>query len=161
MEWIKIGFFAIMPFIAASIGVLFGGWLSDYLLKRNYSVNIARKLPIITGLLLASTIISANYVESDITVIIILSIAFFAQGMAALGWTLVSDIAPMDQLGLTGGIFNFAANLAGILTPLVIGFIVDATGSFIGAILYVGILALVGAFSYIFIVGDVRRIVLD
>lgn len=78
--------------------------------------------------------------------------------MAALGWTLVSDIAPMDQLGLTGGIFNFAANLAGIITPMVIGFIVTATGSFIGAILYIGILALIGAFSYIFIVGDVKRI---
>jgi MFS transporter, ACS family, D-galactonate transporter len=161
MAWIKIGFFAIMPFIAASIGVLFGGWLSDYLLKRNYSVNIARKLPIIAGLLLASTIISANYVDNDIAVIVILSVAFFAQGMAALGWTLVSDIAPKNQLGLTGGIFNFAANLAGIITPLVIGFIVGATGSFIGAILYIGVLALIGAFSYIFIVGDVRRIILD
>lgn len=161
MEWIKIGFFAVMPFIAASIGVLTGGWLSDYLLRRGKSVNIARKLPIITGLLLASTIIMANYVESNTAVIAILSVAFFAQGMAALGWTLVSDIAPMNQLGLTGGIFNFAANLAGIITPMVIGFIVSATGSFIGAILYIGVLALVGAFSYIFIVGDVRRIVLD
>jgi MFS transporter, ACS family, D-galactonate transporter len=161
MEWIKIGFFAVMPFIAASIGVLMGGWLSDYLLRKGKSVNIARKLPIIMGLLLASTIIMANYVESDTAVIAILSVAFFAQGMAALGWTLVSDIAPMNQLGLTGGIFNFAANLAGIITPLVIGFIVSATGSFIGAILYIGVLALVGAFSYIFIVGDVRRIVLD
>ncbi len=158
MEWIKIGFFAVMPFIAASVGVLSGGWLSDYLLKKGKSVNIARKLPIIMGLLLASTIIGANYVESNTAVIAILSVAFFAQGMAALGWTLVSDIAPMDQLGLTGGIFNFAANLAGIITPMVIGFIVAATGSFIGAIFYVGILALVGAFSYIFIVGDVQRI---
>ncbi len=158
MEWIKIGFFAVMPFIAASIGVLSGGWLSDYLLRCGKSVNVARKLPIIMGLLLASTIIGANYVQSNAAVIAILSVAFFAQGMAALGWTLVSDIAPMDQLGLTGGIFNFAANLAGIITPMVIGFIVTATGSFIGAILYIGILALVGAFSYIFIVGDVKRI---
>ena len=161
MEWIKIGFFAVMPFIAASVGVLWGGWLSDFLLRSGKSVNIARKLPIILGLLLASTIIAANYVETNIAVIAILSVAFFAQGMAALGWTLVSDIAPMKQLGLTGGIFNFAANLAGIITPVVIGFIVAVTGSFIGAILYIGILALVGAFSYIFIVGDVRRIVLD
>ncbi len=158
MEWIKIGFFAVMPFIAASIGVLSGGWLSDYLLRCGKSVNVARKLPIIMGLLLASTIIGANYVQSNTAVIAILSVAFFAQGMAALGWTLVSDIAPMDQLGLTGGIFNFAANLAGIITPMVIGFIVTATGSFIGAILYIGILALIGAFSYIFIVGDVKRI---
>jgi ACS family D-galactonate transporter-like MFS transporter len=161
MEWIKIGFFTFMPFISASVGVLFGGWLSDFLLRQGKSVNLARKLPIIIGLILASTIIGANYVDSNLAVIAILSVAFFSQGMAALGWTLVSDIAPAGQLGLTGGIFNFAANLAGIITPMVIGFIVAATGSFIGAIFYVGLLALVGAISYIFIVGDVQRIVLE
>lgn len=160
MGWLKIGFFAIMPFIAASIGVMFGGIFSDWLLRRGKSANVARKLPIIAGLLLASTIILANYVESNVVVIAILSVAFFAQGMAALGWTLVSDIAPEGLLGVTGGIFNFAANLAGIITPLVVGFIVAATGSFVGALVFIGAVALIGALSYIFIVGDIKRIVL-
>jgi ACS family D-galactonate transporter-like MFS transporter len=160
MAWLKIGFFAIMPFIAASIGVMFGGFFSDWLLRRGKSPNVARKLPIIAGLLLASTIILANYVESNVTVIAILSVAFFAQGMAALGWTLVSDIAPEGLLGVTGGIFNFAANVAGIVTPLVVGFIVAATGSFVGALVFIGAVAMLGALSYIFIVGDIKRIVL-
>jgi ACS family D-galactonate transporter-like MFS transporter len=160
MAWLKIGFFAIMPFIAASIGVMFGGFFSDWLLRRGKSPNVARKLPIITGLLLASTIILANYVESNVAVIVILSVAFFAQGMAALGWTLVSDIAPEGLLGVTGGIFNFAANVAGIVTPLVVGFIVAATGSFVGALVFIGAVAMIGALSYIFIVGDIKRIVL-
>ncbi|MEM5297567.1 MFS transporter [Burkholderia sp. JPY481] len=160
MAWLKIGFFAIMPFIAASIGVMFGGVFSDWLLRRGKSPNVARKLPIIAGLLLASTIILANYVESNVVVIAILSVAFFAQGMAALGWTLVSDIAPEGLLGVTGGIFNFAANLAGIVTPLVVGLIVAATGSFVGALVFIGVIALIGALSYIFIVGDIKRIVL-
>ena len=157
MGWIKIGFFAVMPFIAAAVGVMFGGWLSDELLKRTDSANIARKLPIITGLLGASTIILANYVGSDAAVIVILSVAFFAQGMTGLGWTLISDIAPKNLMGLTGGVFNFAANLAGIATPLVIGFIVAATGSFFYALAYVGTVAMIGALSYIFILGDVKR----
>lgn len=161
MGWLKIGFFAIMPFIAASVGVMFGGTLSDWLLRRGKSANVARKLPIIAGLLLASTIVLANYVESNVTVIVILSVAFFAQGMAALGWTLVSDIAPDGLLGVTGGIFNFAANLAGIITPLAVGFIVSATGSFVGALAFIGVIALIGALSYIFVVGDIKRIVLD
>ncbi len=161
MGWLKIGFFAIMPFIAASVGVMFGGTLSDWLLRRGKSANVARKLPIIAGLLLASTIVLANYVQSNVTVIVILSVAFFAQGMAALGWTLVSDIAPDGLLGVTGGIFNFAANLAGIITPLAVGFIVSATGSFVGALAFIGVIALIGALSYIFVVGDIKRIVLD
>ena len=54
--------------------------------------------------------------------------------------------------------FNFAANLAGIVTPLVIGFIVATTGSFHYALAYAGVVALIGALSYIFILGDVERI---
>jgi ACS family D-galactonate transporter-like MFS transporter len=161
MAWLKIGFFAVMPFIAASIGVLFGGAFSDAMLRRGISPNVARKLPIIAGLLLASTIVLANFVESNVAVIAILSIAFFAQGMAALGWTLVSDIAPAGMLGLTGGIFNLAANLAGIVTPLVVGLIVSATGSFAWALAFIGVIALIGAASYIFVVGDIRRIEIE
>ena len=158
MGWIKVGFFAVMPFIAAAIGVMLGGIVSDWLLRRTGSANIARKGPIITGLLLASTIITANYVDGDATVIAILSVAFFGQGMVGLGWTLISDIAPRNYMGLTGGVFNLMANLAGIVTPLVIGFIVSATGSFVYALMFVGGVALIGALSYIFILGDVKRI---
>ena len=161
MDWLKIGFFAVVPFIAASVGVLFGGWWSDRMLRQGRSPNVARKLPIILGLLLASTIVGANFVESDATVIAILSLAFFAQGMAALGWTLVSDIAPEGMLGVTGGVFNLAANLAGIVTPIVIGAIVAATGSFFYALAFIGCIALMGALSYIFILGNVERIVID
>lgn len=161
MDWLKIGFFAIAPFIAASAGVLFGGWWSDRMLRRGLSPNVARKLPIILGLLLASTIVGANFVESNALVIAILSLAFFAQGMAALGWTLVSDIAPEGMLGVTGGVFNLAANMAGIVTPLVVGGIVAATGSFFYALAFIGVIALLGALSYIFVLGDVKRIVLD
>jgi ACS family D-galactonate transporter-like MFS transporter len=161
MDWLKIGFFAIAPFIAASVGVLFGGWWSDRMLRQGKSPNVARKLPIILGLLLASTIVAANFVESNGAVIAILSLAFFAQGMAALGWTLVSDIAPEGMLGVTGGVFNLAANLAGIVTPIVVGAIVAATGSFFYALAFIGIVAMLGALSYIFVLGDVRRIVLD
>jgi ACS family D-galactonate transporter-like MFS transporter len=91
----------------------------------------------------------------------VLSIAFFGQGMVGLGWTLISDIAPKKLMGLTGGLFNFASNLAGIVTPLVIGFIVSATGSFVDALLFVGGVAMIGALSYIFILGDVRRIEME
>jgi ACS family D-galactonate transporter-like MFS transporter len=161
MGWVKAGFFAVMPFLAGGIGVLSGGWVSDLLLKTTGSSNIARKGPIITGLLLATTIIGANFVTSSGAVIACMSIAFFGQGMVGLGWALISDMAPVELLGLTGGLFNFCANLAGIITPIVIGFIIAATGSFFMALTFVAALALLGALSYIFILGDVRRLSLD
>ena len=161
MEWIKAGFFAILPFLAASVGVLCGGAVSDVLLRRTGSATLARKLPIISGLLLASCIIAANFVNDNTLVIAVMSVAFFGQGMVNLGWTLLTDIAPTRYFGLTGGIFNLCANLAGIITPLAVGFIVAATGSFFWALGFIGALALLGAFSYIFILGEVRRVEID
>ncbi|EOH1015286.1 MFS transporter [Klebsiella michiganensis] len=161
MPWIKVGFFAIMPFLAAAGGVMFGGWVSYKLLKATGSANLGRKLPIIAGLLMASTIISANWLTSDLAVILVMSFAFFGQGMVGLGWTLISDIAPKGLGGLTGGLFNFCANLAGILTPLIIGFIVAASGNFFYALIYIGGAALLGVAAYVFILGDVKRIELS
>ena len=160
LPWLHVGFFASWPFLAAAIGIFFGGWGSDKILKKTHSVNISRKLPIISGLLLSSCIIIANWVESNTAVIIIMSIAFFGQGMVGLGWTLISDIAPKNMGGLTGGIFNFCANMASIITPLIIGVIISMTGNFFYALIYIGLTALIGVIAYIFIIGDIKRIVL-
>jgi len=158
MAWLKIGFFAVLPFIAASVGVVVGGIVSDWLLLRTQSANLARKLPIIAGLVLASTIVSANFLDNDAMVIAVMSVAFFGQGMCNLGWTLITDVAPRQLIGLTGGVFNLCANLAGIVTPLVVGFVVATTGSFAWALGFIAVVAVIGALSYIFVVGDVKRV---
>jgi ACS family D-galactonate transporter-like MFS transporter len=161
MEWLKVGIFAVMPYMAACVGVLLGGWLSDRLLKRTGNANVGRKLPIIAGLLLASTIVGANYVDSNTAVVAIMSVAFFGQGLVNLGWTLITDVAPKQLVGLTGGLFNLCANLAGIVTPIVVGVIVDRTGSFVGALAFISALALLGVVAYVFILGDVRRVEME
>jgi ACS family D-galactonate transporter-like MFS transporter len=158
MGWIKVGFFAVLPFIAACIGVVIGGLWSDRLLKSTGSASVARKTPVITGLLLASCIVIANFVDSDALVITVLSVAFFGQGMVNLGWTLLTDVAPRQLMGLTGGVFNLCANLAGIITPLVVGFVVASTGSFFWALAFIGAVAFMGVISYVFIVGEVKRV---
>jgi ACS family D-galactonate transporter-like MFS transporter len=131
------------------------------MLRRGISLNWSRKLPVIVGLLAASSIVLANYVESTPAVIAILCVAYFAQGMSALAWMIVSDIAPKGLLGLSGGLFNLFANAAGIVTPLVIGLIVNATGSFVYALAFISAVTLIGALSYIFVVGDIKRIELQ
>jgi len=109
-------------------------------------------------LVLATGIVGANYVASNTAVIAIMSIAFFGQGLVGLGWTVVSDIAPRNYAGLVGGIFNFMANLAGIITPLVIGLIVERTGSFAYALGFMASLTVIGALSYLILLGDIKRL---
>jgi len=161
MNWLKSGYAASLPYLAASVGVLVGGAVSDQLIRRTGSATLGRKLPVIAGLLLSALIITANFVSDNAVVIGIMSVAFFGQGMANLGWTLISDVAPENHIGLTGGVFNLCANVAGIITPSLIGIIIARTGSFYGALAYVGALGLVGAAAYIFIVGPVTRVSID
>lgn len=161
MAWIKVGFFAMLPYIAACVGVVAGGLASDFLLRKNGSANLARKLPVVAGLLLASTIVAANFVDTNALVILVMCIAFFGQGMVNQGWTLLTDVAPKNLVGTAAGVFNLCTNLAGIITPLVIGFIVAATGNFFWALGFISAMALLGVVSYVFILGDVKRVEIE
>jgi len=157
LDFLKSGFLASVPFLAAFTGVLLSGFLSDNLIKRGVSVNVARKTPVIVGLILSILIIGANYVNSTALIILFMTIAFFGNGLAAISWIFVSTLAPKHLIGLTGGVFNFIGNLASVVVPLVIGFLVSG-GNFAPALIFVGFLACVGACSYIFLVGKVQRI---
>lgn len=155
---LKVGFVAAIPAVAGFLGAILGGYISDLILKRGKSLTVARKTPIILGLILSSSIILANYVSVEWVVIAIMSLAFFSKGFGALGWVVISDASPKEMVGLSGGIFNFAGNIASILTPIVIGYILNVTHSFNGALIYVGSMGILGAMSYLFIVGEIKRV---
>jgi MFS transporter, ACS family, D-galactonate transporter len=157
MDFINAGFLASLPFLAAFCGILASGFLSDALIKRGLSATTARKVPIITGLLLCTSIVGANYVENPKLIILFLTIAGFGNGFSSIAWVLVSSLAPERLLGLTGGVFNFFGNLSSIGVPLIIGLLVRGD-DFAPALVFVAALAMTGVFSYIFVVGRVERI---
>jgi ACS family glucarate transporter-like MFS transporter len=158
MSMLQVGVVAAIPAIFGFIGGMAGGACSDLLLRRGHSLTVARKLPIIAGLLLSSTIVLANYVASDALIIAVISIAFFAKGFGNIGWCVLGDVSPKEIMGISGGVFNFCGNIASIVTPIVIGIIVQEMGSFELALLYVGAMSLIGAFAYIVIVGPLKRL---
>jgi ACS family glucarate transporter-like MFS transporter len=160
MTILKAGFVASLPAIAGCLGGIFGGWLSDRLSKKGYSLSIARKLPIVLGMLMSTSMIACNYIETDVLVVAVMSLAFFGKGVGALGWAVVADTSPKEAGGLSGGLFNTFGNTAGITTPIVIGYIVQGTGSFAGALVFVGANAALAIFCYLFIVGDIKRVTL-
>ncbi|GAA5228420.1 MFS transporter [Paeniglutamicibacter antarcticus] len=157
MDYIQTGFLTSLPFIAALVGVLISGVLSDTLLKRGMTLGASRKLPIITGLLLSMSMIGAIFTDSTALVIMFMSIAFFGNGLASITWSLVSALAPARLIGLTGGMFNFIGNLSSIATPIVIGMLVTKT-DFGPAFIYMTVVAAAGIVSYIALVGKVERV---
>jgi ACS family glucarate transporter-like MFS transporter len=158
MSIARVGVVSALPALCGSLGGLLGGVVSDALLRRSNSLNVARKSPIILGMLLAMTLVLCNYTDSQIAILTLMSLAFFGKGFGALGWTLVSDISPAGFVGLNGGFFNLCGNLAGITTPIVIGYFVQMTGSFNLALDFVAVAALGAIVSYLFIAGDIYRL---
>lgn len=154
---LEAGFVAALPAICGCVGGISAGFFSDWLLRRTGSLAWARKLPITMGLGLSATIILCNYTASNSIVVLIMCIAFFGKGFGALGWTVIADTAPREAIGVTGALFNAAGSVGGIITPIAIGAIVSRTGSYDGALVYVGVHVLAAVAAYWLIVGKIER----
>jgi MFS transporter, ACS family, D-galactonate transporter len=154
---VKAGFLASAPFLAAFVGVISGGFLSDWLLRRGLSLTLARKIPIITGLLLASLIFLADEFEDPRLIIACMACSFFGCGFASITWSVVSAVAPERLIGLTGGVFNFISNCSAIVVPMVVGLLIKGE-SFTYPLLFISGMALMGISSYVFVVGRIQRI---
>lgn len=158
---LQAGLVASIPALCGLVGAVSSGFFSDWLVRRTQSLSIARKTPIVTGVLLSSSMMLCNYVDSQVLVIAVMSLAFFGKGFGNLGFSVVADTAPREMVGMTGGVFNAMGNIAGIVTPVVIGYLLHSSGSFNSALLYVGAHGLLAAFSYLFIVGRIQRLQLS
>lgn len=158
---LKIGIWGMMPSIAAVIGGLVAGTITDIMISKGFTKTFARKLPLCIGLICSSSIVLANFVQSEYIAVALLSFSF-AMAIAASPsiWAIPGDIAPDTNLvGTIGGIQNTVSNIAGIVAPIITGYIIYKTGGFGMALLVSGIVSCIGAFSYIFIVGKLDRII--
>jgi ACS family D-galactonate transporter-like MFS transporter len=157
LAFINAGFLSVLPWFAAFVGIFCSGFLSDRMIQRGVSPTTARKLPIIAGLLLSTTIIGANYVDSPKLIVLFMTMAGFGNGLSSIAWIMVSSLAPKRLLGLTSGVFNFFGNLSSLLVPLIIGYLIK-DNNFSPGLIFVSGVALAGALSYIFLVGKVVRV---
>ena len=158
MSVLQVGFAAALPALAGLGGGILGGWFSDWLLRRGCSLTFARKTPIVAGLLLSVSMVACNYVSSQTAVILFMSLAFFGKGVGALGWAVIADTSPKTVTGLCGALFNTFGNTAGIVTPIAIGYILQTTGSFNWALVYVSAHAALAIACYLLLVGEIRRV---
>jgi ACS family D-galactonate transporter-like MFS transporter len=94
----------------------------------------------------------ANYTNDPIWIMVLMALAFFGNGFASITWSLVSSLAPLRLIGLTGGIFNFFGGLGGVSVPLVVGYLAQDYG-FSPALIYIAVVALLGALFYVCLVG--------
>lgn len=160
MNIMQAGFATIAPSLFGFLGGISGGIISDWLIKRGWSVSWARKTPYIVGMLAASGLVLAAVADSNFAVIALMSLAFYGKGVAAGAgtWAVVSDTAPKAAVGLAGSVFNCVGNIAGIVTPIVFGYIVQATGGYSAGLYFVGAHCLFAAVLYLCVMGRIERV---
>ncbi|SDV47240.1 MFS transporter [Chitinasiproducens palmae] len=158
MDLLQVGFVAALPAICGFVGSVLGGVISDRVLKRGGTVTMARKIPFISGMLLASLLVLCNFTDSTAVIVALMSLALFGKGLAQIGLAVVVDTSPPEIVGLATGLFGVAGNIAGIVTPIAIGYLLALTHSFTGAMYFVGAHAMIGALAYLLVVGKLRRL---
>lgn len=153
----KTGFLASVPLICAFFGALCGGWVSDRLVKRGVELIASRRLPLILGLL-ASAIFTglAAMATGAVAAVTCISFAmFFMQFGITCKWILVTAVTPQAYCASAASNQNFAGFLGGTLSPILTGFIVDVTGSFVVALGVGAAITLIGAGIFQFMMNSV------
>ena len=122
----RVGAYAWIPYAAAGVGCLAGGWFSSWLLTRGLSVNLSRKLALGVSAALMPLIIFVTQAPTGLA-IVLFSIAFFGQQ----SWSTLVMIVPTDLFGRrivasVAGLVGFGGAMGGVVFNLAVGRILDS-----------------------------------
>jgi ACS family hexuronate transporter-like MFS transporter len=120
-----VGTFAWIPYAAAGVGCLLGGWFSSYLIRRQFSLGVARKL----ALGLSAAVMPSILLVPRLPVawaLVIFSIAYFGQqSWSTLVMVLPTDLFPTNVVGSVAGLVGFGGAMGGIAFGQLVGYLLD------------------------------------
>jgi ACS family hexuronate transporter-like MFS transporter len=116
----------------ATVGSVAGGWLPQRLLSRGWSLNAARKTAMLVPALCVAPILGAAQASNLWVAVTLVGIAAAAhQAWSANIFTFTSDMFPKRAVGSVVGIGGMAGAVGGMLIALVVGEILEQTGSYV------------------------------
>jgi ACS family D-galactonate transporter-like MFS transporter len=124
-------------FFSGFVGELVGGWISDAWRAGGGRPNqVYRTMFAVAALFATVSIFAVGYVRSPIVVVALLSVVLFFLRWCGVYWAIPSILATRDRAGFLGGCMNLGGNIAGITVPIIVGFIVQITGSYFLAMMF-------------------------
>ncbi|MGA2147273.1 MAG: MFS transporter [Bryobacteraceae bacterium] len=148
-----------LPFWGLAASSTINGWVSDHLIMRGATPTRIRKSFAAAGLLLCTLVLPAVMVPSPWMCITLLTAACLSFGLCTSNhWAITQTIAGPQAAGKWTGLQNAFGNLAGVAAPWITGVIVSATGQFLYAFVAVCVVLVLGALSFLFIVGSVSPV---
>ncbi|GAA4396476.1 MFS transporter [Tsukamurella soli] len=160
MKILKSGLFTAIPWTFGSLGdLLIGGLLVDILIRRGFDSSRVRKWMIVIGLLMGVAVVGAGSTHSPAVAITWISVAVMGVCITApVFWAIPSIIAPIGRVGTVSGIMNMTGMIAALVSPIVTGFILTATGSFALDFLIIAVVLLVGIYAILGPLGQIEQI---
>jgi ACS family D-galactonate transporter-like MFS transporter len=147
-----VALFGSLPFVTFAVAEAAGAWGAGALVRRSHDLSAVTKGFIAAGFVLGLLVIPAALVESRAASIGFL-LAASLSGIACGNMLAVPKIcAPDDQVALWTGVQNFVGNIGGVLAPVVTGYLIARTGSYVPAFFVVAGILVVGVASYVFVV---------
>lgn len=156
---IKIGLFAWVPYAAADIGGLSGGWLSGYLISRGWSIDRARKTVMLVAALLMPAGILAAFVPDPLLALVLIGIVLFGfQVWINNVQTLPSDFFSAKDVASVAGLGGTGAGIGSMIFIFSTGWIVDHF-SYVPVLVTAGLLGPLGALVLFKLSGNIKRLV--
>jgi MFS family permease len=156
LTMMKAGIYAALPYFVFGASEPIGGWIADRLVRAGWSETRARKgivtIAFLTGLLL---IPAARVSTPGAAVALIIGGCLVGLATGNL-LVILQSCAPPAETGLWTGVYNFVGNIAGILSPLITGFLIAKTGSYTPPFVLAAVLIAVGPLAFWLIVGDLK-----
>ncbi len=135
----SIGLPLVVIYLVADIGSIGGGWLSSALIKRGWSINAARKTAmLICALSVVPIVFAAKATHLWLAVGLVSLAAAAHQGWSANLFTLTSDMFPRRAVGSVVGIGGMAGAVGGMFIALIVGEILQRTGSYVPIFIIAG-----------------------
>ena len=151
----EMAIYSSVPYLPMSAIIILAGVFSDWLVRRGREERAVRKLFIVVGLGIGCLIVPAGLVSSKLAAVWLLTISLCGLGICSPNtWTLTQAVCSKKIVGTVSGIQNFGGNVGGILAPVLTGFIAHTTGSFALALGLCGVILVIGALAYWFLIDE-------
>jgi ACS family hexuronate transporter-like MFS transporter len=135
-----IGYYAWIPYAAAGIGSMSGGWISSFLIKKGMTLNASRKIAL--GMSAALMPLAAFVVPAPTGMaILFISLAFLGhQFWSVILQTLPTDLYPKGTVGSVAGLMGASGSFSAMLFALIVGYILGTYASYLPVFITVSLL---------------------
>jgi len=153
---VQAGFYASLAFFTFGIAEPLGGWIADSLIRRGWNETATRKGIVTVAFAMGIFLVAAmRSVHTGVAIGLLIAASLVGLATGNL-LAILQSCAPPEAVGIWTGAENFAGNLAGIVAPLAVGFLITSRGSYVPGFQLASIILFAGVLAYWFVVGELK-----